>query len=67
MSISSEEVHIFYFSIFHAVKRAANERQCIFKSKAPEQSGAFALEVQPPLERMSVLFAAFRSSHVIVV
>src|SRR5882762_8548618 len=35
------------------------------KSKAPDCSGAFAHEVHPPLERMSVLFATFRSSHVI--
>src|SRR5882762_7224599 len=56
---------IFYVSIFHAVKRPPNERQCIFKSKAPDCSGAFALELYLLLERMSVLLAAFRSSHVV--
>jgi hypothetical protein len=53
--------------MFHAVKRPPNERQCIFKSEAPDCSGAFALELHPPLERMSVLFTAFRSSNSIVV
>jgi hypothetical protein len=72
-SIDSDHIHLprsTPWTMLYSTSRyfmPLNERQCIFKSKAPDCSGAFALEVHPPLERMSVLFAAFRSSHVIVV
>ena len=42
-------------------------RNRILKSKAPDCSRAFTFEGTSALERMSVLFAAFRSSHVICV